>query len=63
MASVGAGVGFLLAMILFAGLREKLAKCEGIPQAFQGVPIVLVTASILSLSFMGFGGVIEGLFK
>ena len=62
-ASVGAGVGFLLAMILFAGLREKLAKCEGIPQAFQGVPIVLVTASILSLSFMGFGGVIEGLFK
>ena len=50
-------------MILFAGLREKLAKCEGIPQAFQGVPIVLVTASILSLSFMGFGGVIEGLFK
>lgn len=62
-AAVGAGIGFLLAMILFAGLREKLAKCEGIPQAFQGVPIVLVTASILSLSFMGFGGVIEGLFK
>lgn len=58
----GAGVGFLLAMILFAGLRGKLENCKLVPVAFQGVPITLVTASILSLSFMGFSGVVEGLF-
>lgn len=58
----GAGVGFLLAMVLFAGLREKLEKCKGIPECFQGIPITLITASILSLSFMGFSGVVEGIF-
>ena len=58
----GAGVGFLLAMILFAGLRGKLENCKLVPVAFQGVPITLVTASILSLSFMGFSVVVEGLF-
>lgn len=58
----GAGVGFLLAMVLFAGLRGKLENCKMVPVAFQGVPITLVTASILSLSFMGFSGVVEGLF-
>ena len=60
--SFGAGVGFLLAMLLFAGLRQKLENCKMVPVAFQGVPITLVTASILSLSFMGFSGVVEGLF-
>ncbi len=58
----GAGVGFLLAMLLFAGMRGKLENCKMVPEAFQGVPITLVTASILSLSFMGFSGVVEGLF-
>lgn len=58
----GAGVGFLLAMVLFAGLREKLEKCKGIPECFQGIPITLITASILSMSFMGFSGVVEGIF-
>lgn len=58
----GAGVGFLLAMVLFAGLRQRLENCKMVPVAFQGVPITLVTASILSLSFMGFSGVVEGLF-
>lgn len=57
----GAGVGFLLAMILFAGIRQKLDVAD-IPQAFKGVPAVLIAASILSLSFMGFSGVIDGLF-
>ena len=37
--TVGAGIGFLLAMVLFAGLREKLENCKGIPDCFQGVPI------------------------
>lgn len=60
--ALGAGIGFLLAMVLFAGLREKLENCKGIPECFQGVPITLITASILSLSFMGFSGVVEGIF-
>lgn len=58
----GAGIGFLVAMVLFAGLRGKLENCKMVPESFQGIPITLVTASILSLSFMGFSGVVEGLF-
>lgn len=60
--ALGAGIGFLLAMVLFAGLRGKLEDCKLVPVSFQGIPITLVTASILSLSFMGFSGVVEGLF-
>ena len=60
--SFGAGIGFLLAMVLFAGMRGKLEKCKGIPECFQGVPITLVTASILSMAFMGFSGVVAGIF-
>lgn len=57
----GAGVGFLIAMVLFAGVRGKMENCD-IPKVFQGVPITLIAASILSVSFMGFSGVIEGIF-
>jgi len=60
--AVGAGIGFLLAMVLFAGLREKLENCKGIPQCWQGIPITLVTAAILSMSFMAFSGVVDGIF-
>ncbi len=60
--ALGAGIGFLLAMVLFAGLRGKLENCKLVPVSFQGIPITLVSASILSLSFMGFSGVVEGLF-
>jgi electron transport complex protein RnfA len=60
--ALGAGAGFMIAMILFAGLRGKLEECKQIPECFQGIPITLITASILSLSFMGFSGVIDGLF-
>ena len=60
--AVGAGIGFLLAMVLFAGLREKLENCKGIPECFQGIPITLITASILSMAFMGFSGVVTGIF-
>lgn len=60
--ALGAGIGFLLAMVLFAGLREKLEHCKGIPQCWQGIPITLVTAAILSMSFMAFSGVVDGIF-
>jgi electron transport complex protein RnfA len=53
----GAAVGFMLALIIFAGVRTtKLAKDEKVPGPFKGVPITLISASILSLSFMGFSG-------
>ncbi|MGN1334081.1 MAG: electron transport complex protein RnfA [Anaerovoracaceae bacterium] len=56
--SFGAGVGFLLAMVIFSGMRSKLEGNEAIPKSFQGVPITLVTAAMLSLGFMGFGGLV-----
>ena len=59
--SVGAGVGFLLAMVLFAGVRQRMEECD-IPKAFAGLPVTLIAASIVSLSFLGFGGVVEKLF-
>lgn len=56
--SFGAGVGFLLAMILFSGMRRKIEGNTAIPAAFQGVPITMTTAAFLSLAFMGFGGLV-----
>ena len=57
----GAGLGFLLAMVIFTGLREHTENAEP-PEAFKGVPITLITAAILSIAFFGFEGVIENLF-
>ena len=58
--ALGAGVGYGLAMVLFAGVREeKLWDESGVPAAFKGVPMVLVSATILSLSFMGFSGLFQ----
>ncbi len=57
----GAGLGFLLAMVMFAGVRQRI-ESNDFPVAFKGVPSILVAASIVSLSFMGFAGVIEGIF-
>ncbi|MDH5526370.1 MAG: electron transport complex subunit RsxA [Nitrospirota bacterium] len=57
--AVAASAGFGLAMVLLAGLRESLALAA-IPRAFQGNAIVLVTAGILSLAFMGFSGLVRG---
>ena len=54
------GIGFLLAMVLFAGLREQLEMTD-VPRPFVGVPIALVTASLLAMAFMGFSGVDGGL--
>ncbi len=60
--SFGSGLGFLLAMVLFSGVRSRIEGCEA-PEAYQGLPITLVAASITSVSFMGFAGVVENLFK
>ena len=58
--SFGAGVGYMVAMILFAGIREeKLYNTEGVPTPFKGVGIILVSASIMALSFMGFTGMFQ----
>ncbi len=58
----GAGVGFLVAMVMFAGVRRRLENAKP-PKAFVGLPLTLVAASIVSVSFMGFGGIIENLFN
>lgn len=59
--SLGVGLGFLLAMVLFAGVRSRMEGGDT-PKAFKGVPITLVAASIVALAFFGFAGVVENLF-
>ncbi len=59
--ALGAGLGFMLAMLIFSGVRGRLERCD-VPKAFSGMPVTLVAAAIVSLSFLGFGGVIDGLF-
>ncbi len=56
----GSGIGFLVAMLLFAGVRERLEDCD-IPKTFQGLPITLVAASLVAVSFLGFNGVVDRL--
>lgn len=58
--SLGVGLGFLLAMVLFAGVRSRIESCPA-PKAMQGLPVTLVAASIVSLAFYGFAGVVENL--
>ncbi len=55
--AVASALGFWLAMVIFAGLREQL-ELESVPKSFKGVPIALVTASILAMAFMGFSGLV-----
>ncbi len=59
--SVGAGLGFMLAMVMFAGVRERLESCD-IPRFMRGLPITLVAASLVSVSFLGFTGIVENIF-
>ena len=59
--SLGCGLGFLLAMVLFAGVRSRLEEANP-PESFKGLPITLVSASIVALSFMGFNGLVNGIF-
>lgn len=58
--SLGAGVGFLLAMVLFAGVRSRIENCPA-PECMKGLPVTLTAAAIVSLAFLGFSGVFETL--
>lgn len=58
--SFGSGIGFLVAMVLFAGIRERLEDCD-IPEIFKGMPITLVAAALVSVSFLGFTGIVDSL--
>ena len=58
--AAGAGVGFLVAMLLFCGVRQRVENANP-PECFKGLPITLVSAAITSLSFMGFGGMVENI--
>ena len=60
--SVGAGLGFMLAMAIFAGVRGRMETSD-VPKFLQGLPIVLVAASIVACSFLGFQGLVDGLFN
>ena len=60
--ALGSGLGFMLAMVLFAGVRSKMETVE-FPKSFQGIPITLIAASIVSMSCMGFASVADGIFK
>ena len=55
--NVSIALGFALALVIFAGLRERI-EFEEAPKSFQGVPIALITASILAMAFMGFSGLV-----
>ncbi len=59
--SLGAGIGFLVAMVMFSGVRERMESSD-IPESLKGLPITLVAASLVSMSFLGFAGLVENLF-
>ena len=59
--SLGCGLGFLLAMVIFSGVRSRVDS-DNIPESFKGLPITLAAAAIVSLAFFGFTGVIDGIF-
>ena len=59
--SLGVGLGFLLAMVLFSGMRSRIDE-SNIPESFKGLPVTLIAASFISLAFMGFGGIVENIF-
>ena len=58
--SLGCGLGFLLAMVLFSGMRSKIEESE-IPESLRGLPVTLIAASFVSLAFLGFSGIVENL--
>ena len=58
--SLGVGLGFMLAMLLFAGVRSALDDSNA-PKCFKGLPVTLISASIVALAFYGFSGVVETL--
>ncbi len=59
--SLGCGLGFLLAMVLFSGVRSRIDESR-VPKPFRGLAVTLIAASFISLAFMGFAGIVEALF-
>ena len=59
--ALGVGLGFLLAMVLFSGLRSRIDESE-VPKSFRGLAITLIAASFISLAFLGFAGIVDNLF-
>ena len=59
--AAGSGIGFLVAMVLFSGVRRRVEEAE-VPKCFEGLPITLVAAAMTSMSFMGFGGIVGAIF-
>ena len=59
--ALGTAVGFLVAIVLMAGIRERIEH-NNIPKAFQGMPIVLITAALMAIAFNGFSGCFKGMF-
>jgi electron transport complex protein RnfA len=59
--SLGCGLGFLLAMVLFAGLRSRIDE-SAVPKCFRGLAVTLIAASFISLAFMGFTGIVDAIF-
>ena len=58
--SLGCGLGFLLAMVLFSGMRSRIDESD-IPESFKGLPVTLVAESFISMAFFGFAGIVENL--
>lgn len=59
--ALGGGIGFGLALVIFAGVRERVDASD-LPKAFKGIPATLIAASIVAMSFVGFSGVVDGIF-
>ena len=59
--SLGCGLGFLLAMVLFSGLRSRIDESE-VPKPFRGLAVTLIAASFISLAFMGLSGIVDAIF-
>lgn len=59
--SLGCGLGFLLAMVLFSGVRSRIDE-SSVPRPFRGIAITLIAASFVSLAFMGFAGIVDTIF-
>ncbi|MCR1935193.1 electron transport complex subunit RsxA [Clostridium tepidum] len=53
------GLGYMLAIVLLAGLRERMEACDKMPKAMQGLPISLITAGLMAIAFLGFQGLLH----
>ncbi len=56
---IGSGLGYMLAIVLLAGIRERMDENKNMPKVMQGLPISLITAGLMSIAFLGFQGLIH----